>query len=84
MKGREEEKKKELNGIKKEVEGKESDKIKEKKEDEFVEQKYKKWRGGRNKQLEKIWNKVDIITENKFNMLEQDNQEKEGSMKNRI
>ncbi|KAH0642255.1 hypothetical protein KY290_033858 [Solanum tuberosum] len=76
-KDREEDKKKAWKNSRREVDDKNGDRPTEKKEEEFVEQKYKKWGGGRNKQPEKMWNKVGIITGNQFNMLEQEMKEKE-------
>jgi len=44
-------------------------------EEGFVEQRHKKWGGNRPIQPEKVWNRVGIITGNKFNLLAQDKQE---------
>ncbi|KAG5586749.1 hypothetical protein H5410_047183 [Solanum commersonii] len=59
----------------KERTGKEGDIQKDKNEEEFVEQRNKNGRGGRNRQQEKVWTKVGITIGNKFNMLKQGSQE---------
>ncbi|WMV18187.1 hypothetical protein MTR67_011572 [Solanum verrucosum] len=41
----------------------------------FVEPRSKKWGGGRNKEPQKVWNRVGIITGNKFNLLDTGNQD---------
>ena len=45
-------------------------------EEGFIEQRYKKWGGDRPKQSVMAWNRVGRITENKYNLLEQNKQEK--------
>ncbi|KAH0636669.1 hypothetical protein KY289_036584 [Solanum tuberosum] len=62
----------------KDIKGKESEEQQGRKESEFVEQRYKKWGGaGRYKEPTKVWNKVGIVTRNKFNLLETGHQNQE-------
>ncbi|KAH0776288.1 hypothetical protein KY290_007699 [Solanum tuberosum] len=53
----------------KELMGRGEDNLNMRKGEDFVEPKRKFWGGGRNKEPQKVWNKVGIITGNKFNML---------------
>ncbi|WMV45111.1 hypothetical protein MTR67_038496 [Solanum verrucosum] len=58
-----------------ELMGREEDNLHMRKGEDFVEPKRKFWGGGRNKEPQKVWNKVGIITGNKFNLLDTGNQE---------
>ncbi|KAH0644800.1 hypothetical protein KY284_032684 [Solanum tuberosum] len=55
--------------------GKEGEKHNGRKNEEFVEYRHKIWGRGRHKETEKVWNKVGILTGNKFNLLESGNQD---------
>ncbi|KAG5611553.1 hypothetical protein H5410_022834 [Solanum commersonii] len=76
-KQKEEDNKKERREEGKEAQVRGGDQQKDKNTDEFMEQRHKKW-GGKKKLPEQVWNKVDVITGNKFNMLEHEAQEEAG------
>ncbi|KAH0696829.1 hypothetical protein KY289_014311 [Solanum tuberosum] len=43
--------------------------------DGFVETRHKNWGGGKNKEPQRVWNRVGIVTDNKFNLLNTGDQE---------
>ncbi|KAH0669880.1 hypothetical protein KY289_024373 [Solanum tuberosum] len=52
--------------------------------EEFVEPRRKNWGGGRNKEPQKVWNKVGIITGNKFNCLDTGKEEQNRNQEEQI